>query len=97
MQTTAAKHFRGSHVRTRKAGRSVCPNLTDARRNKPCVVKSVLAKERELRDFLFSLGVFEGEVITVAAVLGDNYVIDVKQARYCIDADLAGLILIEAA
>ena len=47
-----------------------------------------------MRDFLFTLGCFEGEKVTVISVLADNYIIHVKDARYSIDKELARAILI---
>ncbi len=47
-----------------------------------------------MKDFLFTLGCYEGEEITVISILSDNYIIHVKGARYSIDKELARAILI---
>ncbi len=47
------------------------------------------------RRFLFSLGCFEGEKITLISVLGGNYVINIKESRYAIDESLAKSIVVE--
>ncbi len=69
-------------------------NLTHAGSNQPCVIKEIRAEEKGIKEFLFTLGCFEGETITVISTLADNYIIHVKDARYSIDADLAKSILI---
>ena len=47
-----------------------------------------------MKEFLFTLGCYEGEKAMVISVLADNYIIHVKDARYSIDRDLAKAILI---
>lgn len=69
-------------------------NLTLARTNQPCVIREIKAEEKGIKEFLFTLGCFEGETITVISTLADNYIIHVKDARYSIDSDLAKAILI---
>jgi Fe2+ transport system protein FeoA len=69
-------------------------NLTHAEVNHPYVIKGIDTEEKSMKDFLFTLGCFEGEKITVISVLAENYIINVKDARYCIDQDLAKAILI---
>ena len=69
-------------------------NLTHAGSNQPCVIKEIRAEEKGIKEFLFTLGCFEGETVTVISTLADNYIIHVKDARYSIDADLAKSILI---
>ena len=69
-------------------------NLTDAEVNHPYLIKGIAAEEKGMKEFLFTLGCFEGETVTVISVLTDNYIIHVKDARYSIDIDLARAILI---
>ena len=69
-------------------------NLTCAKVNCPYPIKRIDTEEKEMKDFLFTLGCFQGEKITVISVLADNYIIHVKDARYSIDKDLAKAILI---
>jgi len=45
-------------------------------------------------DFLFSLGCFSGESITVVSHTRNGYVISIKDARYTIDRFLAQAIQI---
>jgi len=69
-------------------------NLTHAEVNRPYVIRGIDTDDRSVKDFLFTLGCYEGEKVTVISVLADNYIIHVKDARYSIDRDLAKAILI---
>ena len=69
-------------------------NLTSVQTNHPYTIKEIKTDEKTMKDFLFSLGCFEGEKITIISVLADNYVIHVKDARYSIDKELAKAIII---
>lgn len=68
--------------------------LAKAKRNTEYTIKTVQTDNDEMKDFLFTLGCYAGEKITVISVFADNYVISVKDARYSIDSDLADCILI---
>lgn len=69
-------------------------NLTQARINTQYTIKDIKTNDKELKNFLFTLGCYEGESVTVISVLAENYVITVKDARYSIDNDLAQAIII---
>ncbi len=69
-------------------------NLTEADINSPYIIKEIDTQDEQMREFLFTLGCYEGEEVTVISVLTENYVINVKDARYSIDEDLARAILI---
>lgn len=69
-------------------------NLTRAKVNCPYLIKGIDTGEKEMKDFLFTLGCFAGEKVTVISALAENYIIHVKDARYSIDKDLAEAILI---
>ncbi|MBM7613868.1 FeoA family protein [Alkaliphilus hydrothermalis] len=58
-------------------------------------VKSVEGKEK-IQKFLFSLGCFEGEEITLISKLAGNYVVNIKDSRYAIDEGMAKSIVLEA-
>lgn len=70
------------------------PNLTQIALNSPHIIKGVKTGDQNMKDFLFTLGCFEGETVTVISALAENYVINVKDARYSIDEDLARAILV---
>lgn len=69
-------------------------NLTQAQIDTEYTIKDVQATDEELKNFLFTLGCYEGENITVISRLSENYVIAVKDARYSIDEELAEAIII---
>nr|WP_204599214.1 FeoA family protein [Clostridium pascui] len=69
-------------------------NLAQGRINTEYTIKNIDTNDEEIKDFLFTLGCYEGESITLISILADNYVITVKDARYSIDKDLAEAIII---
>lgn len=81
-------------VKSRKGHVHKASNLSEAQVNKEYVIKEVKTDDEELKKFLFTLGCYEGETVTVLSVLGENYVISVKDARYSIDKNLAEAIII---
>lgn len=83
----------------RKIGKKVIlkkeNTLSKAEINKEYIIRTIETNNDEIKDFLFTLGCYEGEEITVISVFADNYVISVKDARYSIDIDLAACIYLE--
>ena len=69
-------------------------NLSQAAINQQYIIKEVKTDDTEIKDFLLTLGCYEGEVVTVISVLAENYIINVKDARYSIDKELAKVIII---
>ncbi len=69
-------------------------NLSQGKINVEYIVKGIETADSEMKDFLFTLGCYEGEHVTIISLLADNYVISVKDARYSIDTDLAEAIRI---
>ena len=59
------------------------------------IVKSINTNDEELNAFLFSLGCYSGEPITVVSHLRRSCVISVKDGRYNIDKQLAQAIEIK--
>lgn len=68
--------------------------LTEARAGEAYIVKDIEAHDEELKSFLFSLGCYSGEPITVISHLRGGCVVSIKDARYNIDTDLAEAISI---
>ena len=64
-------------------------NLLNAEIEKEYVIKDIVTEDEELNDFLFSLGCYSGEPITVISMKRSGCVVAVKDARYNIDKDLA--------
>ncbi len=69
-------------------------SLTDAVIGEEYIVKGVDAGDDELKAFLFSLGCYSGEPITVISHIKGGCVVSIKDARYNMDTDLAGAITI---
>ena len=69
-------------------------NLTQANPGEVYFVKEIATEDEELVDFLFSLGCYEGEPITVVSRKRSSCVVSIKEGRYNIDKDLAEVIVI---
>ena len=69
-------------------------NLLDAKEGEEYIIKSILSNDEELEAFLFSLGCYSGEPITVVSRMKGGCVVSIKDARYNIDTDLAKAISI---
>ena len=68
--------------------------LTEANVGEEYIVKDIEADDEELVDFLFSLGCYSGEPITVVSRVKGGCVVSIKDGRYNIDNDLAEAILV---
>ena len=69
-------------------------NLIDANVGEEYIIKDIITDDEELNSFLFSLGCYSGEPITVVSRKKRGCVVSVKDARYNIDNDLAQAISI---
>lgn len=69
-------------------------NLSDAIVGEEYIVKEIQTEDEELLSFLFSLGCYSGEPITVISHINGGCVVSIKDARYNIDTDLAKAISI---
>lgn len=69
-------------------------NLTEAQEGKEYIIKEILTDDDELNDFLFSLGCYSGEPITVVSRRKGGCVVSVKDSRYNIDTQLAEAVII---
>ena len=69
-------------------------NLKDAVAGEEYIIKDIVTDDEELNAFLFSLGCYSGEPITVIAHKKGGCVVSIKDARYNIDNDLASAISI---
>ena len=58
------------------------------------VVKTNATDDEELDSFLFSLGCYSGETITVVSHLKGSCIVSIKDGRYNIDKQLAEAIII---
>lgn len=64
-------------------------NLTHAQLGKEYIIRNLETEDDELNAFLFSLGCYSGEPITVVSRRRGSCVVSVKDGRYCIDHQLA--------
>lgn len=69
-------------------------NLSEAEVDKEYIIKDVVTDNKEMLNFLFTLGCYKGESVTVISVLSDNYIITIKDARYSIDTELAKTVIL---
>lgn len=70
-------------------------NLRDVQEGKEYIVKAVITDDEELDAFLFSLGCYSGEPITVIKRRKSGCVVSIKDGRYNIDPELAAAIEVE--
>ncbi len=64
-------------------------NLTNAEEGKEYIIQSIQTDDEELDAFLFSLGCYSGEPITVVSRRKGSCVVSIKDGRYNIDRQLA--------
>ena len=69
-------------------------NLTKAEEGREYIIKAIETDDEELNSFLFSLGFYSGEPITVVSRRRRNCVVSIKDGRYTIDDDLAAAIIL---
>ena len=69
-------------------------NLTQALEEKEYIIKEINTDDEELDAFLFSLGCYSGEVITVISHIKGGCIVSIKDGRYNIDNQLAEAIII---
>ena len=69
-------------------------NLTTAQEGKEYMIQRIETEDEELNAFLFSLGCYSGEPITVVSRRRRSCIVSVKDGRYCIDSELAKAIIV---
>lgn len=70
-------------------------NLRLAEEGKEYIIESIETDDEELDAFLFSLGCYSGEPITVISHLKGGCVVSIKDGRYNIDKQLAEAIIVK--
>lgn len=68
--------------------------LLNAEEGKVYVVQRIDTDDEEMNSFLFSLGCYSGEPITVVSRRKGSCVVSIKDARYNIDSQLAEAIIV---
>lgn len=69
-------------------------NLSAAQEGKEYIIQAIDTDDEELNAFLFSLGCYSGEPITVVSHLRSGCTVSIKDGRYNIDRQLADAIVI---
>lgn len=69
-------------------------SLADAQLGEEYIIKEIQTDDEELNAFLFSLGCYSGEPITVVTRKRSGCVVSIKDGRYNIDNQLAEAIII---
>lgn len=68
--------------------------LRNAAEGREYIIKDIQTGDEELNSFLFSLGCYSGEAITVVSQRAGGCVVSVKDGRYNIDPQLADVIVV---
>ena len=69
--------------------------LNEASTEKEYIIKAINTDDEEMKSFLFTLGCYVGEPITVVQRKKKNLMVAIKDARYNIDSDLAEAMEVE--
>ena len=69
-------------------------NLLEAAEGREYIIKSIETDDEELNSFLFPLGCYSGEAITVIAFRKGGCTVSIKDGRYNIDNQLAEAIIV---
>jgi len=69
-------------------------NLNAAKEGEEYIIRDIDTDDEEMKAFLFSLGCYSGEPITVVSRRRAGCVVSIKDARYNIDSQLAAAIIV---
>lgn len=69
-------------------------NLISAQEGKEYIIQRIDTDDEEMNAFLFSLGCYSGEPITVVSHLKGGCIVSIKDGRYNIDNQLAEAIIV---
>ena len=70
-------------------------SLKNAKEGIEYIIRRIETDDEELNSFLFSLGCYSGEPITVVSKLKRSCTVSIKDGRYNIDNQLADAIFVE--
>lgn len=68
--------------------------LLEAEIGKEYMIEDIVTNDEELDRFLFTLGCYSGEPITIISRKKNSCVVSIKDGRYNIDKHLAGAITV---
>ena len=71
-------------------------NLLEAEEGKTYIVSEINTNDDEMTAFLFRLGGYEGEPVTLISKKRKGCVVAIKDGRYSLDKQLASAVLVEA-
>ena len=69
-------------------------NLKKAQEGLEYIISNIVSDDEELNSFLFTLGCYAGEPVTVISHLASGCIVALKDGRYSIDNELAEAIAI---
>lgn len=69
-------------------------NILNAKLGKEIIIKDILTDDSVLNAFLFTLGCYSGEPLTVVSRTKSGCVVSIKDSRYSIDNKLVEAILV---
>ena len=69
-------------------------NLTKVEEGREYIIQRIDTEDEEMNAFLFSLGCYSGEPVTVVSRKKRNCVVSIKDGRYNIDNQLAEAIIV---
>lgn len=69
-------------------------NLKEANSGEEYIIKEIQTDDEEMDAFLFSLGCYSGEPITVISRRKGGCIVAIKDGRYTIDNQLAAAIIV---
>lgn len=69
--------------------------LFDGKEGNNYEIRAVNTSDSDLDAFLFSLGCFKGEEVTIISILSGSMILAIRDGRYSIDKDLAKLITVK--
>ncbi len=70
-------------------------SLREAQEGKEYIINSIKTNDEEMDSFLFSLGCYSGEGITVISHLNGGCIVSIKDGRYHVDNRLASAISLQ--
>ena len=81
-------------IRAKWKWADACIKMKNAVEGKEYIIQQIKTEDEELDAFLFSLGCYSGEAITVVSHLKGGCVVSIKDGRYNIDRQLAEAIFV---
>ena len=69
-------------------------NLREAQDGKTYIISDILTDDEELNSFLFSLGCYSGEKITLVRHIKGGCIVAIKNGKYTVDNQLAEAIIL---